>query len=353
MAPALVIYHGGCDDGFTAAWAARKVLPDAEFRPYTYEMAPPPVEDVRGRDVYVLDFSFTEAALNQIADLATKVVVLDHHKTAAPALEVFARCHQDDPSIRVVFDQSKSGAVLAWEYFHPNTPLPELVKYVQDRDLWRWEEPASRQFSAFLRSFPRTWEIWDHVDQMFGGTATRDSMVNEGHAILRYQARLVQELADRAVPVELFAYKTLLADAPLELHSEVGKVLADRTGTFGMCFAVRPGGTAGRSLVQFGLRSVGDFDVGALATQMGGGGHKNAAGFERLSPFPVTDLRVVVQAAQYKADEASALAVQLLQQNRESRRANLAEMKRQKPALHRQVLQKMDELREQAQVGGF
>lgn len=32
----LVIYHGGCWDGFCAAWLFRKAFPDAEFFPAQY-----------------------------------------------------------------------------------------------------------------------------------------------------------------------------------------------------------------------------------------------------------------------------------------------------------------------------
>ncbi len=52
--PMLVIYHGGCPDGFTAAWVVHKVYPEAEFYPGVYGQAPP---DVAGRDVILVDFS--------------------------------------------------------------------------------------------------------------------------------------------------------------------------------------------------------------------------------------------------------------------------------------------------------
>lgn len=52
----LCIYHGNCTDGFGAAWAMRhhhKV--PIEFYPAVYGKEPP---DVRGRCVYMLDFSY-------------------------------------------------------------------------------------------------------------------------------------------------------------------------------------------------------------------------------------------------------------------------------------------------------
>ncbi len=54
----LVIYHHNCPDGFTAAWIANKYLRDAELRPMDYTDEPPTDDEVRDREVYVVDFSF-------------------------------------------------------------------------------------------------------------------------------------------------------------------------------------------------------------------------------------------------------------------------------------------------------
>ena len=54
----LVMYHGSCYDGFTAAWVFRKFWgnDDIEFHPMNY--GDEDVPDCKGRRVWVLDFSF-------------------------------------------------------------------------------------------------------------------------------------------------------------------------------------------------------------------------------------------------------------------------------------------------------
>jgi nanoRNase/pAp phosphatase (c-di-AMP/oligoRNAs hydrolase) len=42
-------------------------------------------------------------------------------------------------------------------------------------------------------------------------------------------------------------------------------------------------------LYQYGLRSIGDFDVSMVAQAFGGGGHKNAAGFQL--PYLLEELK--------------------------------------------------------------
>jgi oligoribonuclease NrnB/cAMP/cGMP phosphodiesterase (DHH superfamily) len=75
--------------------------------------------------VYILDFSYDEETLRNLYK-KVEVVVLDHHKTAEKDLKdlSFAK-----------FDMNKSGAMMAWEYFHPEKEVPLMIRYIQDRDL--------------------------------------------------------------------------------------------------------------------------------------------------------------------------------------------------------------------------
>ena len=50
------------------------------------------------------------------------------------------------------FDQNKSGAVLAWEWAHENA-APWLLQYIQDKDLWTWALPGSREINAAIALF--------------------------------------------------------------------------------------------------------------------------------------------------------------------------------------------------------
>jgi len=62
--------------------------------------------------------------------------------------------------------------------------------------------------------------------------------------------------------------------------SELGNLLAEQSGTFGLIWQL-----SGDGEIKASLRSKGDFDVAAIAARYGGGGHRNAAGF-RMAPAP-------------------------------------------------------------------
>ena len=66
-----------------------------------------------------------------------------------------------------------------------------------------------------------------------------------------------------------------IANCPAHLTSDVGHELANQSGTFGLCWSMTKDGAVACS-----LRSNGEYDVSAIAKLYGGGGHKNAAGFE-------------------------------------------------------------------------
>ena len=126
-----VIYHAGCKDGFGAAWAVHRTLVsdrDVEYYPKAYGDSPPEVQ--LGEPVYIFDFSFSREVMEDLQERTGGFVRLwDHHQSAMKELQDLPYCH---------FDMSKSGARLAWEVMHGG-PVPWLLQYVEDRDLWRWQ----------------------------------------------------------------------------------------------------------------------------------------------------------------------------------------------------------------------
>jgi nanoRNase/pAp phosphatase (c-di-AMP/oligoRNAs hydrolase) len=112
----LVIYHGNCPDGFTAAWVTARKLGDVELLAAKYG-DDPPLEEATGRRVVIVDFSYPREKLEQLHATGS-LLVLDHHKTAEADLQGLPYC---------VFDMQRSGARLAWDYFREGYPVPWVV----------------------------------------------------------------------------------------------------------------------------------------------------------------------------------------------------------------------------------
>lgn len=257
----LCIYHHACADGFAAAWAIRRALGDqVEFHPGIYGQQPP---DVTGRAVILADFSYKRPALLELAKQASTVLILDHHETARDDLQDLP------PNVLTVFDMARSGAVIAWQAFFPDTSPPLLFDYVQDRDLWQFKLPNSREVTAALYSYPFEFDVWD---QLMEGSIL--PLISEGRAILRKHqgdvAALIKATARRAwfgtvdVPI---------ANVPYMFASDVGHELS-KGEAFSATYYDDENGR------RFSLRSSPEgANVAKIAEAFGGGGHAHAAGF--------------------------------------------------------------------------
>lgn len=260
----LCIYHDSCADGFAAALVVwKKFGYTGRYLPSQYGDAPP---DVTGKDVVIVDFSWKRPEMEKMISQAGSLVVLDHHKTALAELEGLPGCY---------FDSSKSGAMMAWEYFNPDEKPPALIRYVQDRDLWQWELPSSKEISAYLASIPFEFEWWE---QLFDDDFLY-SHISEGSAILRYQAGQVEKAKKAARMVKFAGYEVPLVNTT-HLVSEVVGELAE-----GHPFAVGYFDVPGQRVYSLRSRTPGGIDVSEIAGRFGGGGHKHAAGFKgKLRP---------------------------------------------------------------------
>lgn len=289
----LCIYHGNCADGFTAAWAVWKAFDGRiDFHAGVYQEPPP---DVSGRDVIIVDFSYKRPVLESMlapGDMrqAMTILILDHHKTAAEDLAGLASPHgvYDAAAwraeweswaiwpVRAVFDMKRSGARLAWDFFHPGKPVPALVRYVEDRDLWSFVLPGSRAFNANLFSHAYDFDKWDELARLAETDAGLQGMTAAGEAIERKHHKDVFELvATLRRRMTIGGISVPVANLPYTMTSDAGQQMAMLDATkIGACYWDTAEGRV------FSLRSTDDGpDVSAIAKRYGGGGHFHAAGF--------------------------------------------------------------------------
>ena len=67
-------------------------------------------------------------------------------------------------NVGLTLDVKRSGAMITWEALHlPHEDCPDLIEYVQDRDLWRWELPLSREVGSYILTLGETVEEWDEA----------------------------------------------------------------------------------------------------------------------------------------------------------------------------------------------
>ncbi len=265
-----IVYHGDCPDGFCAAFVALKRYPHARLVPATYGK---PLDDTVIKDKYVMmvDISWPREEMLRLNTLAAHLVVLDHHKTAEAALAGLDFC---------TFDMGRSGAQLSWDC-NVGGPRPWYVDYVADRDLWRWQLPESKAVSAFIMALPHTVEAWSRLDTM-----TAEQAIESGKGARAHIDHYVDKVSAQKYAGRWNGYTLGIVNAAYPNISDVGNALCEQGAQVGLGWFVR-----GDHIMQFSLRSIGDLDVSALAAEHGGGGHKNAAGFQ----LPLTEGLALLQ----------------------------------------------------------
>jgi len=271
-APVVVFYHQECSDGFGAALSAW--LRYAEKTPITLTPLsygdPLPVLP-HGSDVYILDFSLPVPVFLELRKNNIRVSMIDHHQTAQ---ENYGKSFLDDQDI--IFDMNRSGAALAWLHFHPDTEVPALIRYIEDKDLWRWKLPGSLEINSALASYPMDFALWNRfLVELENSPPEKTDLYKEGSAILRYQGRLLDQAIKNTGTLGRLEEGEVgfFVNSPI-LNSEIGgraKTLNNMVGIW----SVKPDGR-----ISYSLRSSdGGPDVARIAQRFGGGGHKRAAGF--------------------------------------------------------------------------
>jgi uncharacterized protein len=302
----LVVFHANCADGAAAALAAFYGLRGkGDYLPAQYGDAAPTDDDVRGRRVFIVDFSYPRAELDRIAVVAEDLVVLDHHKTSAADLA-------GAPYAR--FDMARSGAMLAYDHFglHEQSVPSILFRYVEDRDLWKFKLPQSREINAALQSLDFAASFREFDPLMIDWP--HDKLVSQGTAILRAERKLVTVTAGRAELLLLDGEPCAVVQSQV-LQSEVCDAILSapmpgrpETDSPPMAAAYfwHPG--KGRYIVS--LRSRPGYDCSAVAKRHGGGGHATASGFTcETLPFAgaLTPATLDVQLAVAKAEAMNAI----------------------------------------------
>jgi oligoribonuclease NrnB/cAMP/cGMP phosphodiesterase (DHH superfamily) len=265
-----VIYHADCTDGFGAAYSAWKLLGNrAEYHACKHGTEPP---DVKGKNVVILDFAFNNSTTKKMIEEASALLVIDHHKSAMVELHDIPNTH---------FDMTKSGAMLAWEFFHPGKEPPKFVKYIMDRDLWTWELEYSKEFSAAFDMVPFEFEEFEK----FEDDSVFDDAVKRGSYILAYSKTVVKKVCEKSQRRKLDDKDVLVVNAS-HWMSEIGTRLAPDCD-----FALIWYWDHEAKHTKASLRSFHDIaDVAEIAKKFGGGGHRKAAGFQLPAGKHIEDI---------------------------------------------------------------
>lgn len=265
--PIIVIYHKKCPDGFGAAYAAwKKFGGSAEYLPAGYGDELP--ENIAGKEVYILDFSYeSPEAMQRLLNEPRKLVILDHHQSSKVRTE---------SAPEHVYDEQRSGATIAWSYFHPDTPLPRLMTHLEDGDLYRYALPETRDIFSYLAIQPDDFLVWDTIATELDDDTLRPDFLKKAAFATEYFESFARLSIESAKKVRFEGYECYFATTlpSITMRSHVAHELYEKLPPLALVVTAHPDG--------FGVSIRSNpaiVDVAKIAEKYGGGGHPGSAGF--------------------------------------------------------------------------
>ena len=260
----LCFYHSNCTDGAAAAAVVKRKYPQAKF--YAMNHGDPIEAEVKGKTVFIVDFSFNPKVLQKLKEEAAEVRWYDHHKTALPIRDQIGWGD---------LDLSESGASLTWKREFPKEALPKILAYVKDKDLWEWKLPDSRAISMDLRNTPGILDpegpSWPRLIDRLDDSEFR-KMVERGEYALQSQRLNILSGIQNGFELDFHSHRGFAVNWSMEA-SDIGEYIYQEMGYEVAILFYYTG-----KVWSFSLRSP-KVDVSALAQKYGGGGHPGAAGF--------------------------------------------------------------------------
>lgn len=308
-------YHSSCYDGFGAMWSARQALEymgNPEYANANYSPAFYGKDEASFKDKIVVFVDYCPKR-NVIDALAKDnlVLVIDHHATAQEALLGIDKDGKKIPGVEPVpsidttfeeyytqfkqglrgayarFDMTKSGAGLAYRYFHNTDRVPQMIKFIEDRDIWKFQYgDDTKAFHAFLLSQPFDYTRWSNIAEAAEDHEKLSQMIKKGNGVLEYCNQLVANIIEPAVVYETNGVKYAMFNTTSH-WSEVGEYACEKLGvdySIALTIDFKQNQTRGSIRPKKGTNCL------PLANFLQGGGHAGAGGFQ--FPIDVTPLEI-------------------------------------------------------------
>ena len=286
MAKNIVVFHHNDNDGKAAAaiiynWFLCADIVVKDFISVNYNDSIPTADRIgEGDDVYIVDYSFTNATLNNLIEICKKansVSWFDHHRSS---LEVVDKVKEMDICKDCIVTTEMSGALITynfyknkgfWKYDASLIPkyMEDVIRLVDDYDRWIHANPGSLLFnigSELYDTDPRA-VIWGSIDPK--------EIIKQGGIIKEYNDKKNTNLTkNNGFIIKINGHECIVLNTP-EASSKAFGEYFDKY-KFGIRFVFN-----GKNYTYSIYSELEDIDCAKIAQKFNprGGGHKGAAGF--------------------------------------------------------------------------
>ena len=241
--------------------------------------------------VYCVDFAFNRELTLELCKLAAKVIVLDHHKTAQENLEDLKthRCFY------FIYDVEKSGASIVRDYckqhldlyshikLNQKEILNKVVAMVEDRDLWLFKLPMTKEFAEYVFAYMQPNDINRMTEILFKYNLLQlETICSSGYIIMCYKDNIIKKKLDSYVPTYFHVDNTkllIINETQPDLVSQLGNELCKKYNVPVCLYNISGSESSNELSVALSFRSMEHLEpVDSIARLFNGGGHACAAG---------------------------------------------------------------------------
>lgn len=230
-------------------------------------------------NVFITDLSFTRPCMLYENLSLSKFMLIDHHKTAEWLNDY------DFATVRVKYKNKLTcGTELFYNYLVKHDLIstkPYFVEQIRLYDTWDWYK-SNNNTPKYLNDLLYIRGISEFVDMYVDRLKRHDVSAltifnGDDLKMLAYEQKQIDNYLNKkcasATEIIFANHKCMLSFAD-RYQSALGNKLCNIKDYINMSVMIN----IDEGIVS--LRSIGDIDVGEIAKQYGGGGHKNAAGFK-------------------------------------------------------------------------
>jgi uncharacterized protein len=287
----ILIYHHYDQDGYLAASVARLFLSNHPYNQLVFRVGKHDGKHdeealAAAEVIYLLDYVLPKELMQKYYD---RIVWIDHHQSSMNEMKVKVEIHHTEP-IKGLRKIGESGCLLTWEYFIDSEfsdrvtkqvwytgELPEVIKLVNDRDVWNWE--FGEETAAFHESSSMILHEYNEWENLIKNDKFTLKRVNSGKQLLNFIRNVVDNYNKSFSWEGWFeGYRVAFLNGSSVISGELHRRLRDAHPhvSFVVAFMFR------QDKVTVGLYrndKSKQANLGIIAGKYGGGGHEGAAGF--------------------------------------------------------------------------
>lgn len=262
-------FHKADLDGWSSSAVVKKRYPFAEFYGYDYEEELPVVE---GYDiVFMLDLSLSIDKMKELQKKNKDFIWIDHHSSKIREIE------KKKLKISGLRDSENknSACVLTWRYLYPTEKVPALLQYIEDIDLWNFAYNDTLPIVTALDIDEK--EDRQMLEAMLDAGWWNDilpGLLAKGHLYVKLIEKQIDNIVKNASTKMWRGWTVSILNTPIHKSFIGDRILkTNHRAKFVILWSVD------NDIVRVGLRGNSDINLGEIASKYGGGGHKQAAGF--------------------------------------------------------------------------